>query len=213
MLFLQSSELGSPTPSPPPVFGSGGGGGDTLGCGEGVGESKFRRGDILWSLYVCMHFVVYTNQQPLKTVSTKTIFFLDASLIILCGTEYRTLSLYSHGRNSSILQYIYTYTVDSPILVPKGIKYILKITWRWLHSMHSLQSWTELDKRVQYKISQLEIVERRKLIGEGTMYLRTICPWTFRLGFLIPWTILPYDDASRVLTLCSLWLNADKWCH
>ncbi len=52
-LFLQSSEMGSPTPSPagecvPHSFGGGGGGGGggthSL-AGEGVGESPFRRGD------------------------------------------------------------------------------------------------------------------------------------------------------------------------
>ncbi len=39
------------------------------------------------------------------------------------------------------------------------------------------------------------------------MYPSTMCPWTFRLGFLIPWTIHPLDvaslnDVSRPFALC-----------
>ncbi len=53
-----------------------------------------------------------------------------------------------------------------------------------------------------------------EMIGDGTMYPRAVCPWTFRLGFLnasfgwcipwtmrplverFPWTMRPSDDAS-----------------
>ncbi len=59
-LFLQSSDLDSPSPlaageCAPPPFGPWGGGGAQSLAGEGLGESQFIRGDIHCAvLYMCI---------------------------------------------------------------------------------------------------------------------------------------------------------------
>ncbi len=67
-LFLQSSELGLPTPlaavecAPHPLVRGGGGRRAHSLAGEGLGESQFRRGDLhSGALYMYKYFVYCTN--------------------------------------------------------------------------------------------------------------------------------------------------------
>ncbi len=81
-LFLQSSELGVPHPSPagecaasPLVHGGRG----TLVCGKGVGEFQFRRGAYTVVLFIYTYFVVRSEGQTVFVLCYFYHVSMDAS--------------------------------------------------------------------------------------------------------------------------------------
>ncbi len=168
-LFLQSSELGLPHPSPagecaPPPFDSWGGGG-TLACRKGVGESQFRRGDIhCGTLYI----YVLCGRDTSKCRSMEqppTASYLSAKkkhfLFSITQMEWVfTVNSYRH----CLADFVYFWSMCVSITPSRGGVFSLFMRITWVPSTWAL-SLILLSLSQNKSVTAIYCVIRRKLLS------------------------------------------------